>query len=176
MSISFFSDIVTTSAPPVAGLLAQPAATTAPQATAASTIRRPTGVVIAYLSGVGRPSLEAPRQGAKFPRRRRMAGWKDNGAPWRPVYRPGEESASAARVLLSEAVDPAARVDDLLLAGVERMAVRAHLDLEVLTERGAGLEDIAAAARDRDLLVVGGYAAFHAAKPANTIGQRAAKI
>src|SRR5687767_11498254 len=67
MSISFFSDIVTTSAPPVAGLLAQPAAMTAPQATAASTIRRPTGVVIAYLSGVGRPSLEAPRQGAKFP-------------------------------------------------------------------------------------------------------------
>src|SRR5687768_12531239 len=140
MSISFFSDIVTTSAPPVAGLLAQPAAMTAPQATAASTIRRPTGVVIRVPLGRGPPKSRGPRARGKVPTPAPHRRHERQRGAAAPRLHPGEESASAARVLLSEAVDPAARVDDLLLAGVERMAVRAHLDLEVLTERGAGLE------------------------------------
>src|SRR5947199_2135845 len=44
-----------------------------------------------------------------------------------------------------EALDPAARVDELLLAGVERMAGRAHLDVQ-LGLRGTGRERVSAAA------------------------------
>src|SRR5579872_991263 len=40
----------------------------------------------------------------------------------------------SCRVLLAELVDAAAGVDDLLLAGVERMAVRTNLNLQVLTD------------------------------------------
>jgi hypothetical protein len=40
-------------------------------------------------------------------------------------------AASAARVLFPELVDAATRVDDLLLARIERMAVRADFDLEI---------------------------------------------
>ena len=45
-------------------------------------------MIIAYLSGVGRPSLEASRRVAKFPAGA-VPGMKDNGAPQRPVYVPG---------------------------------------------------------------------------------------
>src|SRR5690606_42066765 len=44
--------------------------------------------------------------------------------------------------------------DDLLLTRVERMAGRAHLDVQVVRERRARLDDVAAAARDRDLPVL----------------------
>src|SRR5437763_4226477 len=44
-----------------------------------------------------------------------------------------------------EALDPAARVDELLLAGVERMAGRAHLDVQ-LGLRGTRRERVSAAA------------------------------
>src|SRR5260221_412065 len=48
---------------------------------------------------------------------------------------------------LLEALDASARVDQLLLAGVERVAVRANLDVE-LGLRRAGHERIATAAMD----------------------------
>ena len=61
--------------------------------------------------------------------------------------RPPAESTSLAAggsVLLAELVHAAGGVHHLLLARVERMAVGANLDLEVLPEGGAGLERVAA--------------------------------
>src|SRR5690606_8487275 len=58
-------------------------------------------------------------------------------------------------VAAAELVDAPARVDDLLLARVERMASRANLDVHVLGVRRARLDDVAAAAGDGDLAVLG---------------------
>src|SRR5688572_10533253 len=64
-------------------------------------------------------------------------------------------------VFLAEAVDAAARVHDLLLARVERVAVRADFDLEVGPERGTRLEGVATAAGHRDVGVRRVNAFFH---------------
>src|SRR5262249_53765006 len=64
-------------------------------------------------------------------------------------------------VLLAELVDAARRVDDLLLAREERMAVRAHVDLEVFAHGRTRLEGVAAAAGHRDLGVIGMRSCFH---------------
>jgi hypothetical protein len=69
--------------------------------------------------------------------------------------------ARGGRVLAAELVHAAGGVDDLLLARVERMAVGAHLDLQVMTERRARLERVAARAGDRDLFVLGVNRRFH---------------
>src|SRR5579859_7955477 len=66
-----------------------------------------------------------------------------------------------AGVLLAEFLDPPGGVDDLLLAGVERVARRAHLDVERLAQRRARHERVAAAARDLDFLVLGVDLRFH---------------
>jgi hypothetical protein len=74
----------------------------------------------------------------------------------------GETSRSTSgSVLLAEFVDAAAGVDGLLLARVERMAVRAHFDLQILAQRGARQEIIPAGAGDRDFFVFGMNAGFH---------------
>src|SRR5436853_3110700 len=65
------------------------------------------------------------------------------------------------RVLPAEFVHAARGVDDLLLARIERMAVRAHLDLQIVTEGRARLERVAARAGDGDLSVVGVDCGFH---------------
>ena len=67
----------------------------------------------------------------------------------------------SACVFLAELVDATTRVDDLLLARVERMAVRAHLDLQIVTERRARDERVATAARHRRLLVLRMDARLH---------------
>src|SRR5579862_3055644 len=59
-----------------------------------------------------------------------------------------------------EALDAAAGVDELLLARVERMALRADLDVQ-LGLRRAGLERVPARARDRGQDVLGMDAGFH---------------
>src|SRR5688500_7730673 len=66
-----------------------------------------------------------------------------------------------AGVLLAEFVDATAGVDDLLLARIERMAVRAHLDLQVVAQRRARVEGVATAAGHRDLFVLGMDCVFH---------------
>src|SRR5579883_677351 len=57
------------------------------------------------------------------------------------------------RVLLAELVHAPGGVHDLLLARVERVTARADLHLQVVSERGARLERVAAGAGDRDLFV-----------------------
>src|SRR5690606_3673160 len=61
--------------------------------------------------------------------------------------------------------------DDLLLTRVERMAGRAHLDVQVVRERRARLDDVAAAARDRDLPVLGMNVWFHRASMGSKRGR-----
>src|SRR5215831_17480009 len=68
-------------------------------------------------------------------------------------------------VLLAELLDPAGSVDDLLLARVERVAGRAHLDVQLLTEGGASREGVPAAADHLDFLVFGMDLFFHGMSP-----------
>src|SRR3954470_6364847 len=63
-------------------------------------------------------------------------------------------SAAAARCAAPGGVHPAAGVDELLLAGVERVAVRADLDVQ-LRLGGAGPELVAARAAHVGLYVLG---------------------
>ena len=67
----------------------------------------------------------------------------------------------AGGVLLSELIDATGGVHHLLLAGVERMAVGADFDLQVVSQRRARREDIAAAAGDRHFLVFRMNRRFH---------------
>ena len=66
-------------------------------------------------------------------------------------------------VLLVEFIHAAAGVDQLLLAGVEGVALGADFNGDVLLG-GAGLDHIAAGAADRGGLIVGMNASFHVCK------------
>src|ERR1044071_70315 len=66
-----------------------------------------------------------------------------------------------AGVLLAEFVDAPAVVDDLLLARIERVAVRADFDLQVVPQRRARVEGVPAAAGHRDLFVLWMDSVFH---------------
>src|SRR5436189_6092921 len=64
------------------------------------------------------------------------------------------------RLAATEPLNPATGVDQLLLAGVERMALRADLDVE-LGLRGAGQELVTARAADMCDHVLGVDIGFH---------------
>ena len=66
-------------------------------------------------------------------------------------------------VLLVELINAAAGVDQLLLAGVEGVALGADLNGDVLLG-GAGLDDVAAGASDGGLLVIGMDSFLHCVK------------
>ena len=67
----------------------------------------------------------------------------------------------AHTVLAAELVYATARVDDLLLARIERMTGRADLDHEVLAKRRTRREFVAATAGYLDIRVVGMGIGFH---------------
>ena len=71
------------------------------------------------------------------------------------LLRSAARSGTGCSVFLAELVNAAGRIDNLLLTGIERVAVRAHFDLQIVSEGRAGLERIAARAIDRDLFVFG---------------------
>ena len=62
---------------------------------------------------------------------------------------------------LTEAFDAAGGVDDLLLAGIERMAFGADFDVQRLSAGRTGLEIVAAAARDSNFNIIRVYFCFH---------------
>ena len=66
-------------------------------------------------------------------------------------------------VLLVELINTAAGVDQLLLAGVEGVALGADFNGDVLLG-GAGLDDVAAGASDGGLLVIGMDSFLHCVK------------
>ena len=71
----------------------------------------------------------------------------------------------AQPVLAPEFIDPAAAINDFLLARVKRVARRTHLDQEVLAEGGAGCEFVAATTSYFDIAVVGMNVGFHGRTP-----------
>ena len=76
----------------------------------------------------------------------------------------GAGKFSAARgggVLLAELVHAAGRIHDLLLARVERMAVRADFHLEIVSQSRLRLERIAAGAAHVDFFVIRVRVGFH---------------
>jgi hypothetical protein len=64
-------------------------------------------------------------------------------------------------VLLSEFIDATAGIHNFLLARVERMAVGAHFDLQIMADRRASLELIAAGASNCDDFVFWMDTGFH---------------
>jgi hypothetical protein len=68
---------------------------------------------------------------------------------------------SARSVLLAELVDATAGVDDLLLARVERVAVGADFNLQIVPERRPRQERVTAAAADGGLFVLRVDSGFH---------------
>ena len=67
-------------------------------------------------------------------------------------------------ILSIELLDAACSIDDLLLAGIERMAGRAYFNVKRLLHRRLGLEHAAAGAGDFDFVVVGVDIGFHLEK------------
>jgi hypothetical protein len=65
-----------------------------------------------------------------------------------------------------------AGIDDLLLARVERVALGADIDVDVLAKGGTGLDDVPAATRRGDFGVVGMNTCFHAATSPLGSGKR----
>src|SRR5216684_9402336 len=68
---------------------------------------------------------------------------------------------SGRRVLLAELVHATAGIHNLLLAGIERMAVRTDLNLQILADGRAGGKSISARAGDGDFFVIRMDAGFH---------------
>src|ERR1700722_1216662 len=64
-------------------------------------------------------------------------------------------------VLLAEFIDATAGIHNFLLARVERMAVGAHFDLQIMADRRASLELIAAGASNCDDFVFWMDTGFH---------------
>ena len=73
----------------------------------------------------------------------------------------GSLSRRSGSVLLAEFVHAARSVEDLLLARVERMAVRADFDLKVVSQSRPRLECVTARAGDADFFVFGMRIGFH---------------
>jgi len=78
----------------------------------------------------------------------------------RSMQPPAACQLSSGGVALTEFIDASASVNHLLLAGIERMAIGAHLKIQVVAGR-ASLELIAAAANYVDLFVLRMNASFH---------------
>src|SRR5512138_335127 len=106
-----------------------------------------------------------------MPPERRMERARDTRAPAaqkqkgrrfrRPLVSLESDVRELARVLLTELVHATAGIEDLLLTRVERVAVRAHLDLEIVTERRTRREGVSAAASHYGVFVFGMDAGFH---------------
>lgn len=56
-------------------------------------------------------------------------------------------------VFAAEFINPPRCIDDLLLAGIKRVASRTHVDVQVFSQGRTGFERVAATASHRDLFV-----------------------
>src|SRR5271165_5912655 len=84
-------------------------------------------------------------------------------APWRALCLSpsGSGARRCRRVFLAELVDATAGVDDLLFARVERMAVGADFDLQIMSDRRTCLELVSAGAGHGNFFVVRVDTGFH---------------
>lgn len=69
--------------------------------------------------------------------------------------------AGRLSVLAAETVDTACRIQKFLLAGIERMALRANFDHDRVFRGRAGFKLAAARALDHDLIILGMNIRFH---------------
>src|SRR5690554_3348216 len=69
--------------------------------------------------------------------------------------------AAEATEALLEAVNTATHIQHLLLAGVKRMTLGAHINTDVLAQGGTGLDNIAAAARCANFGIIRMNISFH---------------
>jgi hypothetical protein len=74
-----------------------------------------------------------------------------------------------AAVLTAEFIDPTSGINNLLFAGVERMAGRTDFYMQVIGQRRARGEIVATAAGDFNFLILGVYLCFHCSKPASDL-------
>src|SRR5690348_10004732 len=72
-----------------------------------------------------------------------------------PLFLGRRLGCALAGIFLAEFLDAARSIDDLLLAGIERVARRAHLHMQVLVQRGSRGPRVAAAAGDSYLTILG---------------------
>jgi hypothetical protein len=75
--------------------------------------------------------------------------------------RVGSSRLADCAVLLVEFLDSASRIDDLLLAGVERMAGRTHFDVQRLLHRRSRRKVVTAGAGYGDFIVCRMDGGFH---------------
>jgi hypothetical protein len=73
----------------------------------------------------------------------------------------GHSQQQLHAVFLAEFLNAASGIHDLLLAGIERVALRTYFDVQVLTVGGAGLELIAATAGNGNFVVIRMNVGFH---------------
>jgi hypothetical protein len=78
-----------------------------------------------------------------------------------PAFGKGSSAGRGGGVLLAELVHAAGGIDDLLLAGIEGMAVGADFNLKIVSQSRPRLERIAAGAANVDFCVVGMRIGFH---------------
>lgn len=62
---------------------------------------------------------------------------------------------------LLEAIDTATGIQHFLFAGIERVTLGTHVNVEVLGQRGTGLDDVPTAAGSLDVLVGRMDVGFH---------------
>lgn len=74
---------------------------------------------------------------------------------------PGKRLAAARSKALVETINSAGSIDHLLLARIERMALRADLEVNVFTDGRAGLDYIAATTGRSNFFVARVYVVFH---------------
>jgi hypothetical protein len=83
-----------------------------------------------------------------------------------------EKSLLADTVFLTELLDATGRIDDLLLARIERVASRTHFNVQRFGHRGTGGEAVAATTCHGNFVVLGMDACFHIALPGSEPGKR----
>ena len=88
---------------------------------------------------------------------------KKNPAPRSGISKPFKVAIHLFFLLVTlfEFVDTAAGVNHLLLAGVERVTGRAHVQVDIFFHGGARLDHVAAGARGLDVVVFWMDALFH---------------
>lgn len=78
-----------------------------------------------------------------------------------PILVPWQQLVLAYAVLFAEFVYASASIDDLLLAGIKRVACRAHFDTEILAKRRACCKLVATTTGDFYIVVIGMNVGFH---------------
>lgn len=96
----------------------------------------------------------------RYPRPVGKRAWVHAGGTF-PVQNSRINSGGLARVFLAEFVHTSGGVHDFLLAGEERMALRANFNMQIPFERGARHKFVAATAGHGGFLIFGVGAGFH---------------